>query len=333
VDSLRNTEIPKTWVIVLVIAAGLLLAPFAGWVVLAIWLSGFARGLHERITRRLHGRVHLAAFLTVGLFTLVLVPVGAILTMLVMDAIALVGKLAQSDQGHSVLVSLVSPKNGRGEEMGIRELLVSQGDRAFTIVRTVLTSAAAAVIGLVILVAGMYSMLIDGKRWYQWADEHAPIGSHALRRMAGAFTETGRGLAFGIVGAGLLQALVATAAYLVLEVPQALALGLLTLIFSVVPVVGTAIVWVPIAAGLATTGRIGAGLGLAIYGVVVVGTIDNVARPWLASRGKLQLPTFLVLVSMFGGVELFGGWGIIYGPLLVRLAKEALEVRREAMQA
>lgn len=86
----RNTEIPKTWVILLVVAAAVLLAPFAGWVVLAIWLSGFARGLHERITHRFGGRVHLAAFLTVALLTMVLVPVGAILTLLVIDAIALV---------------------------------------------------------------------------------------------------------------------------------------------------------------------------------------------------------------------------------------------------
>jgi len=142
----------------------------------------------------------------------------------------------------------------------------------------------------------------------------------------------GSGLAFGIVGAGLLQALAATAAYLVLDVPQALPLGLLTLLFSIVPLIGTALVWVPVAVGLAMTGRMGAGIGLAIYGVVVIGSIDNIARPWLARRGKLALPTFVVLVSMFGAVELFGGWGIIYGPLLLRLAKEALEVRREAMQ-
>ena len=63
----------------------------------------------------------------------------------------------------------------------------------------------------------------------------------------------------------------------------------------------------------------------------VIGTIDNFARPYLARRGKLQLPTFVVLVSMFGAVEVFGGWGVIFGPLLVRLAKEALELRREAI--
>ncbi|HEX5063303.1 MAG TPA: AI-2E family transporter [Kofleriaceae bacterium] len=329
----RPSDIPKTWVIVLVLAAGIVMAPFVGWIVLAIWLSGFAHGLHDRITRRLHGRVKLAALLTCVVLTLVLVPIGIVLTLLVMDAIALITQLAQSDRAHTLLVSLVEPENGAAPSKSIGELVLSQGDRAIAFAKTILSSAAQIVIGLVILVAGIYSILVDGKRWYAWAVENAPIGSHALRRMAAAFVETGRGLAFGVLGAGLLQALVATAAYLVLDVPQALALGLLTLLFSIVPAIGTAIVWVPVATGLALTGRVGAGIGLAIYGVVVIGTIDNLARPWLARRGKLQLPTFVVLVSMFGAVELFGGWGVVFGPLLVRLAKEALELRHEAMPA
>ena len=328
----RSTEIPKTWVILLVVAAAWVLAPFAGWVVLAIWLSGFARGIHERITHRFGGRVHLAAFLTVALLTFVLVPVGAVVTLLVIDAIALVADLAQSDQAHSLLVSLVSQENPN-PDASIRDLLMAQGERAIGIVRAVASQTAQIIIGLVILVMGIYALLVDGKRWYAWADEHSRIGSRALARMAAAFTETGRGLAFGIAGAGMLQALAATVAYLVLDVPQALPLGLLTLLFSIVPLVGTAMVWVPVAAGLALTGRMGAGIGLAIYGVLVIGSLDNLARPFLARRGKLQLPTFLVLVSMFGAVEVFGGWGIIYGPLFLRLAKEALEVRTEAMQA
>jgi predicted PurR-regulated permease PerM len=120
---------------------------------------------------------------------------------------------------------------------------------------------------------------------------------------------------------------------MVLDVPQALALGLLTLVFSLVPAVGTALVWAPVAAGLAMTGRVTAGVGLAIYGILVIGSIDNLARPWLTRYGKLQLPGFIVLVSMFGAVEIFGGWGILFGPLIVRLAKEALEIRREPVLA
>jgi predicted PurR-regulated permease PerM len=266
------------------------------------------------------------------MLTMVLVPIGIIVTLLVIDAVALVADLAQSDQAHSVLVSLVSEKNPN-PDASIGQLLLMQGERAFGIVKMIVTQTAQIIIGLVILLAGIYALLVDGKTWYRWAEEHAPMGARVLRRLAEAFNETGRGLAFGVVGAGLMQALAATGADLVLGVPQALPLGLLTLVFSIVPLFGTALVWVPVAAGLAMTGRMGAGIGLAIFGIVVIGSIDNLARPWLAKRGKLQLPTFLVLVSMFGGVELFGGWGIIYGPLLLRLAKEALEVRREAMQA
>lgn len=332
VTAARNSEIPRAFVIALVLAAALALAPFVGWVVLAMWLAGFSHGLHERLTHRFRGRVHLAALVTVLILTAVLVPVGAIITALVIDAVALIGRLANNAQAHSLLVSLVSPNEPR-PNASIGELILMQGDRAFDIARMILSSAAQIVIGLVILIAGIYAMLIDGKGWYAWADEHAPISSHALHRMADAFTETGRGLAFGLVGAGLLQALVATAAYLVLDVPQALALGLLTLIVSIIPMFGTALVWVPVAVGLVLTDRVGAGVGLAIYGVVVIGTIDNLARPWLARRGKLQLPTYIVLVSMFGAVEIFGAWGVIFGPLLVRLAKEALEVRREAVHA
>ena len=333
---LSSSEIPRAWTLVLVIGAAYLLAPFAGWVILAIWLSGFARPLHARLTRGFGGRDHLGAFVTVVIMMSVLIPLGVVLTLVVSDAITLVTKLAQSDRAHSLLVNLVSTQEQPRPELNmdsVGQLIVRQGDRAWGILKLVLAGAAQMVIGLFVLVAGIYSLLIEGGRWYAWADEHAPMGSRAMRRFAEAFTETGRGLMFGILGAGFLQAIAATLALVVLDVPQALALGLLTLVFSVVPAIGTALVWVPVAAGLAITGRLTAGIGLAIYGIVVSGSIDNLARPWLTRYGKLQLPGFIVLVAMFGAVEVFGGWGILFGPLVVRLAKEALEIRREPVLA
>jgi len=331
----KDCEIPRAWVIVLVIAACLLMAPFAGWIVLAVWLSGFARGLHTRLTRRLRGHTHLAAAITVLLMMLVLVPLGVVATFLIADAVALVEKLLASKQVHSVLVQLVS-KDGAPKPRGhisLTQLLLSQGDKAWGIIKLIVASAAQILVGLVVLVAGIYAMLIDGRRWYTWIEEHAPIPQKAVRRFAEAFNETGHGLMFGIAGAGILQGIVATIAFLVLGVPQAFALGLLTAILSIVPIVGTALVWGPIALGLVLTGRVYEGAGLAIFGMTVIGSIDNLARPWLTRRGKLQLPGFVVLVAMFGAVELVGGWGILFGPLVVRLAKEALEVRREAATA
>jgi predicted PurR-regulated permease PerM len=183
------------------------------------------------------------------------------------------------------------------------------------------------VIGLLILVAGIYSLLVEGEGWWAWIEAHAPIAPAHLQRLGDAFRETGRGLWFGVVGAGAVQATAATIAFLALGVPHALPLGLLTLVFSVIPAIGTAIVWIPVAAGLALTGRTEAAIVMAAIGVLVISSIDNLARPWLARRGRLALPSWVVLTAMFGGIELVGGWGVLFGPLVVRLAKEALVIR------
>jgi predicted PurR-regulated permease PerM len=325
--------------VLLVVAAGLVIAPFLPWVVLSLWLGLYARRIHEPVTARLGGRSGLAAVLTVSLLLVIALPIAAVVTSIVLDLIALVRRLLESDQSQAVLVQLVQgdgpdsaadAKEALQSGEGVVHLLMAQGDRAWAITQQVAGAAAHFVIGLLIMVTGMYGVLVSGAGWYAWIEEHGPIPPAHLARYCGAFIETGRGLWFGIVGAGMLQSLVATIAYLVIGVPSALALGMLTLLFSVIPAIGTALVWAPVTAGLALTGRTGAALALGIVGVALIGTVDNLARPYLARRGQLQLPTWIVLISMFGGIELIGGWGLLLGPLVLRLAKEALLIRSSA---
>jgi len=334
-----HDPMPRWLLAVVSVGAAVVLWPFAPWVVLAIWLGLYARRVHIPMTKVAGGRRGLAASVTVLLLLIFVLPLGAMIASLVVDAITLVRELLDSEEGKSVLERLVRGDGEQGAEatkqaltstQGITDLVMRQGGRAWLIAREVLGAAAKVVIGLLILVTGMYGVLVEGRAWYAWAEAHAPVPASSLRRLADAFVETGRGLAVGIVGAGLLQSVVATIAYVALGVPQALALGMLTLLFSVVPAIGTAIVWVPIAAGLFLTGREPAAITLFVIGVGVIGTIDNVARPYLARRGKLNLPTYVVLLAMFGGVELMGAWGLMLGPLIVRLAKEAVVIRSES---
>ena len=325
--------------VALLAAAGLVLAPFLPWMVLSLWLGLYARRIHQPMRERLGGRNGLAAGLTVSLLLVIALPIAAVLTSIVFDVIALVRRLLESDEAKAALARLVE---GNGADTttdakqvlesseGAVDLLMAQGGRAWAIARQVAGAAAHFVIGLLIMVTGMYGVLVNGPAWYAWIERHGPIPPAHLGRYGDAFVETGRGLWFGIIGAGAIQSVIATAAYLILGVPSALALGMLTLLFSVVPAIGTALVWVPVAAGLALTGRTGAAIALGVIGIALIGTIDNVARPYLARRGKLQLPTWLVLVSMFGGIELIGGWGLLLGPLVLRLAKEALLIRSDA---
>jgi predicted PurR-regulated permease PerM len=309
----------------LIAASVLVLWPFLPWIVLAVWLAVFARRVQLPLAHALGERPRIAAGITVLLLTMLLVPVAALLTQVVIEAIDLVKNLLSSERGHDVLEKLAGSERRTGDADAI-DVVMGQGDRIWSVFRTIAAIATRAVIGLVILLFGVYAMLVDGRRWFAWAETHLPFEPRTLRRLGAAFIETGRGLFIGIGGAGLIQSVFATGAYFVLGVPQPLALGFLTLLVSVVPAIGTAAVWVPVAAGLAVTGRTTEAIGLAIFGIAVIGTVDNLVRPYLARRGHLQLPTYIVLVSMFGGVEVFGGWGLLLGPLIVRLASEAIAI-------
>lgn len=318
----------------LVIATAILAIPFAPWVVLGVWQGRWAkRRLHQPIMRLIGDRPTVAASMTVVIMLLVFVPIAALLASLTVDAITLVQKVMASETGKSILEQLAGgPKPGAHTMTslpGIAELVRTQGERAWTIATQVAGATAHFVIGLLILVTGVYGSLTEGEKWYAWIETHSPVAPTTLRRLADAFVETGRGLAYGIFGAGLIQATVATITFLIIGVPSALALGTLTLLFSVVPAIGTAIVWVPVTIGLALSDRVGAAIALGVVGVFVIGTVDNLARPFLARRGHLALPSYVLLIAMFGGVELIGGWGLVLGPLVVRLAKEAIAIRAE----
>jgi predicted PurR-regulated permease PerM len=316
------------WIVAaLLVATAVVFVPFAPWAILALWLGLFARRIHAPLTRRLGARPRLAAALTTSLLAMIALPIAAVIASMVDDAVLLVRNVAASDRAGAVFEQLVQSGNPSGEPQSITGVLASQGDRAWAIVQQVAGAAAHVVIGLLILVAGIYAVLVEGRGWWAWIEHHAPIAPPHLQRFGDAFRETGRGLWFGVVGAGAVQAGAATIAFFALGVPHALPLGLLTLIFSVIPAVGTAIVWVPVAAGLALTGRTEAAIAMAAIGVLVIGAIDNLARPWLARRGELALPAWVVLIAMFGGIELIGGWGVLFGPLVARLAKEALVIR------
>ena len=123
--------------------------------------------------------------------------------------------------------------------------------------------------------------------------------------------------------------MIAVAAFLSLGVPRALTLGLLTGVAALVPMFGPALVWVPVATGLALAGRTGAAAILAGVGMLVIGSVDNIARPVFARYAHLELPTVVLIVSMFGGISVMGPAGLVLGPLLVRLAIEALRIWRD----
>ncbi len=318
----------------LVLGSVIVLAPFWPWLLLSAWFALASRKLLSPLTRLTRGRHRAAAVLTVALVIGILGPFLLIVVPLAIDAIEVVRKISQSADAKLILEKLVVPGNGAEPKTGtlprLLDLVTEHGAPAWSFISLVLVAAGDAVLGIFVLVMGTYAGLVEGERGWQWLEQNSPIEPGALRRLGQAFSETGRGLFIGIGGAALAQSAVATVLYAILGVPRPLVLGLLTLIVSIIPSVGTALVWGPVALGLALTGRPVAAAVLAGFGFIVIGSLDNILKPMLAKWGHLQLSTFLVLVGMLGGFVVVGPWGLLLGPLVLRLAKEAISISRDA---
>lgn len=308
--------------------------PFASWLVLAAWLAAAFRGPLVTLSRAIGGRRRGAAVLMMVFFVAVFGPTVAVAVVLGLDAVALGQALLRSASGREALTQLVmtdAPGGMTFDPAAIWALVEQHGARAIELATSVAGVGAELLLGVFVFFTATYVLLVDGPRAWDWTLEHAPLGPAALERMRGAFHETGHGLFVGIGLTGLLQAGVATLTYLALGVPRALVLGLVTFVASIFPTIGTALVWLPVAVALAISGRPTAALVLALVGVVVVSSIDNVFRPlFTRAGGNLALHSFVVLIAMLGGLSLFGTSGLFLGPLLTRLAVEIVRIARDA---
>jgi predicted PurR-regulated permease PerM len=101
--------------------------------------------------------------------------------------------------------------------------------------------------------------------------------------------------------------------------------GVMMGFFSLVPVVGSALIWAPAAISLIADGHIGAGILVALFCSVVVGLVDNVLRPWVIS-GRAEMGGLVVFISVLGGISVFGLLGVVVGPIVVATGASVLDL-------
>jgi predicted PurR-regulated permease PerM len=150
---------------------------------------------------------------------------------------------------------------------------------------------------------------------------HRLIGvraDHYLHLIAG----TVQRVVNGVIGTAAAQAVLALIGFWIAGVPGAILLGILTFVFSLIPM-GPPLVWIPATAWLAWKGEYGYAIFLGIWGTFIVSGVDNVLKPYLISRGG-NLPLVVVLLGVFGGLLAFGFMGLFLGPTLLAVAYSLL---------
>jgi len=318
---------------VFLLAAWALMPLFAP-LMFAVWFAAILRPFSDRVTRVAGGRASVGAGASVALVIVLLIPFALVISSLVTSVIAFVRQLLASSEVQLALEKLVSSNAAEPQsEPAVRwfDLARNHGMTAWDTLSGLAGAGAWALIVLLVFFVSLFEFLAYGKTMWAWAVDHVPLTPTVIDRLARAFMETGRGL---IVGAGLTalaQALVAVLGYALLGVPRALILGAITFICAFVPAIGTAVVWAPVAAGLALRGDTTKAVILVVIGIFGVGMVDNIVRPFFQRwGGRLQLPAFLLLLAAFGGLSAFGAMGLIIGPLALRIASELLAIAKEA---
>jgi predicted PurR-regulated permease PerM len=165
------------------------------------------------------------------------------------------------------------------------------------------------------------------------AERLLPLHPAHTRLVLAEFQNVGKEVFIGTLLTGLTQGLLAGIGYRIVGVPEAPLLGAFTAISSLVPVVGTLLVWVPTGAVLIVLGHLGSGIFILLWGALVVSVLcDYVLRPKLVG-GKGQVPSLVTFIALFGGVEVFGLIGLIVGPVIASVALALLRTYDHAVQA
>lgn len=302
--------------------------PFLVPVLLGAIFSNLARPFFERFVLWTKGRRNTAAFLTLTTVVVaVVLPCLLLLGVIANQAVQVsqaVGPRVQTFFQHSSnwndlfqripgLHFLTPYQDLIFSKVGA--LMAALGQFIFVRLSSLTTGTVVFIFHLALMGYAMYFFLLDGPtiltRWMGYL----PMKAEDKERLINSYLSAARATVKGTVVIGLVQGVGAGLALGLAGIPNVLFWSMIMAVLSMVPSVGTALVWVPACAYLMLTGHTTAGILVAVWCAVVVGSADNVLRPLLIGKDA-EISQLMVLVSTLGGLLFFGLPGVIFGPVV-----------------
>lgn len=194
--------------------------------------------------------------------------------------------------------------------------------------QAVMGSIGSFAVNVLVLLLVLYFMLTGGRRMEAYLGDILPFNNRNKKEVLHEFHMVVRSNAIGVPLLAILQGAVAMLGYYIFGAPGALLWGIVSCFATIIPVVGTAIIWIPLVVYLGVNGSWGYAIGLAAYCIVVVANVDNLIRSVLQKKMADTHP----LITIFGvviGLPLFGFMGVIFGPLLLAIFVLCVKIFKE----
>ena len=332
---MNQDHVNKSVLVLMVIAISALFVSMIHQFLMAIFLAGLFSALARPVYRRLNilfkGHRHAASVTTLLLMILiVLIPLMLLVGIVVAQAID-VGQTAtpwirknleQPDQLTAYLQGLpfyeyLEPYRG--------VILEKAGKLVGTLSNWIVGGLSQATLGTAnflfmsfVFLYTMYFLQMDGDKLIRKILYYLPLNSEDENLMLDKFTSVTRATLKGTLLIGILQGGLAGGAFAVAGIDNAVFWGTVMAVLSIIPSVGSALVWIPASIFLIMQGSVGAGVGLLLFCGVVVGSLDNILRPILVGKDT-KMHELMIFFGTLGGIMMFGIAGIFIGPLIASL--------------
>jgi predicted PurR-regulated permease PerM len=334
--------------VIVTLAFAWILLPFYGALFWAVVLAVLFAPLQRRLALRIGGRGNLTALVTLCVCLLVaILPVIVITLMLVNEGAAVYERIEAGEldvgafvaQGKDMLPHAIQrqlDRLGLGNFDGLRDR-VARGalegsqflaTKAFAIGQNTFEF----VVGFFVMLYLLYFFLRDGPELVRTVRSAVPLAEGLKRRLQIKFTRVVRATVKGNIAVAVVQGALGGLIFWVLGISSPLLWGVLMAFLSLLPAVGCGLVWGPVALYLLARGELWQGVTLILFGVLVIGLVDNLLRPILVGKDT-RMPDYLVLISTLGGLTLFGLNGFVIGPLIAALFIASWDIYHSGSQA
>lgn len=311
-----------------------ILLPFYGAVFWAVILGILFAPMQRRLQQKFGWQRNLTALCTLGICLIIaILPVIILSVLLVQEGATLYNNIesGQLDIGaylaqfkHSLppYFQHLLDRFGMGELNGLREKIVKASMQGSQVLATQAFSFGQGtfefVVSFGIMLYLLFFFLRDGAELVRKVRTAVPLEESHKRRLQLKFNRVVRATVKGNLVVAVTQGALGGAIFWFLDIPSALLWAVLMGFLSLLPAVGAGIVWAPVAVYFLLSGMIWQGVVLALFGVFVIGLVDNVLRPILVGKDT-RMPDYLILISTLGGLAVFGLNGFVIGPLIAAL--------------
>jgi len=329
------------FVVLMTLAFFWVISPYLGPILWAVVAAILFHPMHRALIGAMPRWPNLAALLTLlTIVALVIVPAVLLGMALVNEIVDLYGQIQSGRIDVAGVLTNAQDNLPRSvtrllDRFGLTDF--DQASRRFSdgianIVRTLATgalnlgqSAFGFMIGTGIMLYLAFFLLRDGEKLADQISRKLPLNEGHKAALFEKFATVIRATIKGSVVVAILQGIIGGMIFWALGIHAALLGGVMMGFFSLLPAIGTGLVWVPVAIYLLVTGSVWQGLVLVFCGFFVIGLVDNLLRPILVGRDT-RMPDYIVLISTLGGLGIFGINGFVLGPMIAALFLAAWEI-------